>query len=350
MRAGLRFDSARARLQLADRAANPIRMRSFSRRTSCGITTKNIHVHAPVPFLLVALAFVAFLNWQAWQQDYAPKPAARRRARHCLRPRQRRPSSAEIPKPAGTPAPAAATTSPATGATTITQPLAARPRAHRPARSRHRYARRHRWCRPTCCSIRSIRRIKTHPVRLLDTAPATFFVAQDGLVSSTRSRRITGAIHVGKNRLRTRRRRRQARSAADMAGRIRPQSAQSIHFHARQLLDRNARRDQQRHPAPWTGNEYRQLQRVPPIVVTQRLRVQQSRALSPSPARRGTARRTNSRNCRSTSSPSRRSTRQFAGGWAAMLQHYFFAAWIPAAEETDSVFDTRRHERSARVI
>lgn len=28
--------------------------------------------------------------------------------------------------------------------------------------------------------------------------------------------------------------------------------------------------------------------------------------------------------------------RSFAGGWLAMIQHYFFAAWIPPADETDS--------------
>ena len=27
------------------------------------------------PILLVALAFVGFLLWQAWQQDYSPRPA-----------------------------------------------------------------------------------------------------------------------------------------------------------------------------------------------------------------------------------------------------------------------------------
>jgi YidC/Oxa1 family membrane protein insertase len=73
-------------------------------------------------FLLVALAFVAFLNWEAWQKDYAPQPAPAATSATPTAPAAT--SSAEIPKPAGANAPAAATTSPTPTAATNAQPSA----------------------------------------------------------------------------------------------------------------------------------------------------------------------------------------------------------------------------------
>ncbi len=277
-------------------------------RTSCG-THQRRSMSTTRSFLLVALAFVAFLNWEAWQKDYAPQPALRcdRRARHP--PHRATTSSAEIPqtrrqRSAGCSRDHLACADRRRKCRTV----GARPRAHRPARSRHRHARRHRWCKPTCSQYPIDPKEKDHPVRLLDTAPATFFVAQDGLVSTTVAPDHQAQFTVRKERLRTRRRRRQARSAADWQDASGLKVRKVYIFTRGQLPDRNAQRNQQRHAAAWTGNEYRQLQRVPPIVSTQRLLASTIPNASPSPARRGTARRTSSRSWRSTSSPTRRST------------------------------------------
>ena len=86
---------------------------------------------------------------------------------------------------------------------------------------------------------------------------------------------------------------------------------------------------------PWTGNEYRQLQRVPPVIVSkgfafsdpERFAFAGAAWYSPKDKFQKLA------FDKFAASPLKQET---AGGWVAMLQHYFFAAWIPDEGQTDT--------------
>ena len=289
------------------------------------------------PFLLVALAFVAFLNWEAWQQDYAPKPAPPTSATPTV-PAATSTSSAEVPKPAGSPAPVAATTSPAPADTTITQP-SARVHVRTDLLDLAIDTRGGSLVQADLLQYPVDPQDKTHPVRLLDTAPATFFVAQDGLVSSTvapdhqaqfTSEKNDYALAEGTDRLEV------PLEWQDASG----LKVRKVYIFTRgsYLIETRAEISNASQ-TPWTGNEYRQLQRVPPIVSTSGFAFNNPERI----AFAGAAWYSPQDKFKKLpfdkfgDSPLNAS---FAGGWEAMLQHYFFAAWIPPAEETDAYATT----------
>jgi len=87
--------------------------------------------------------------------------------------------------------------------------------------------------------------------------------------------------------------------------------------------------------SPWTGNEYRQLQRVPPVIKSsgfafsdpERFAFAGAAWYSPKDKFQKLA------FDKFAASPLKQDT---AAGWVAMLQHYFFAAWIPDPAQTDT--------------
>ena len=339
MRAGLRVvvvHLATGRLQLADQAAIPIRIHRLLRAPSA-LTSAKKSMSSTRSFLLVALAFVLFLNWQAWQQDYGAKPAAAATATSSVPGVTPSASSAEIPKPAGAQTPAAAT-----AATSPEQAPMQTQRVH---------------VRTDLLDIEIDTRggaiaqadllaypidpkEKDHPVRLLDTAPATFFVAQDGLVSTGSAAPDHQTVFNAENN---------AYALADGADKLEVpltwQDPSGVKVRKVYILTRGSYLIESRveitngTSVAWVGNEYRQLQRVPPIITGSGFSFNNPERYAFSGA--------------AWYSPQDKFKKlpfdkfidsplkgDFAGGWSAMLQHYFFAAWIPAAEETDSYSTT----------
>jgi YidC/Oxa1 family membrane protein insertase len=85
----------------------------------------------------------------------------------------------------------------------------------------------------------------------------------------------------------------------------------------------------------WNGNAYRQLQRVPPTVDTKGLKGYSNTerySFAGAAVYSATDKFQKLKFENFQKEPLRKS---FEGGWATMLQHYFFAAWIPASNELD---------------
>ncbi|HEX4479176.1 MAG TPA: membrane protein insertase YidC [Rudaea sp.] len=288
-------------------------------------------------FLLVALAFVAFLNWEAWQKDYAPQPATTSTT-SATPAAPTSTSSAEVPKPAGTAAPAAATISPTPSATTDAQP-SARVHVRTDVLDLAIDTRGGSVVQADLLKYPVDPKEKDHPVRLLDTSPATFFVAQDGLVSATvapdhlaqfTSEKDYYALGDGTDKLEV------PLEWQDASG----LKVRKVYIFTRgqYLIDTRVEINNGTQAA-WTGNEYRQLQRVPPIVSTSGFSFNNPERI----AFAGAAWYSPQDKFKKlpfdkfSDSPLNSS---FAGGWEAMLQHYFFAAWIPPTEENDSYATT----------
>jgi len=178
-----------------------------------------------------------------------------------------------------------------------------------------------------------------HPVRLLDRANATWFVAQSGLIAAQGSA-IVAPDHTALY---------QVEHNAYTLG-----SADSIEvpliwsgpggLSVRKVLTfrRGSYVIEQREEisnngaSAWHGNAYRQLQRVPPVYDSAGIkgyanveRYSFAGAAIYSPADKF-------EKLKFDHFAKEPLAKSFAGGWAAMLQHYFFAAWIPPAQEADS--------------
>jgi YidC/Oxa1 family membrane protein insertase len=288
-------------------------------------------------FLLVALAFVAFLNWEAWQKDYAPQavPAPTTSTTPAAPTAT---SSAEVPKPVGSAAPAAATTSPTPSAASNAGP-SARVHVRTDLLDLAIDTRGASLVQADLLQYPVDPKEKDHPVRLLDTAPATFFVAQDGLVSSTVAPDHQAPFTSEKNDY----------ALADGADKLEVplqwQDASGLKVRKVYIFTRGQYLIETRveitnnTPAAWTGNEYRQLQRVPPIVSTSGFSFNNPERIAFAGAAWYSAQDKFKKLPfdKFAESPLNGS---FAGGWAAMLQHYFFGAWIPPAEETDAYTTT----------
>ncbi len=175
------------------------------------------------------------------------------------------------------------------------------------------------------------------PFRLLDNTPAAFFEAQSGLVSNTGSAPDHRAMFTAE---------RTTYSLAPGAGSIDvpltwtgPDGlavTRNLIFHRGSYVIDQRQVIENRGTAPWTGNAYRQLQRVPPVIETGGLKGYANTdrySFSGAAWYSATDKFQKLKYDKFASDPLSES---FSGGWAAMLQHYFFAAWIPPAKETDS--------------
>jgi YidC/Oxa1 family membrane protein insertase len=286
-------------------------------------------------FLFAALAFVAFLLWQAWQQDYGPKSATQL-------PVTTAPAtgaspaapSAEIPLvPTATPTAAVATTQAAASPTASAAPrIEVRTDLLRLTID----ARGGAIVQADLLNYPVDPSQKDRPVRLLDDAAATFFVAQSGLVSGNAAapdhqalfsaEKTDYALAGGSDTLEV------PLTWTDASGlkvrKVYKLTRGSYLIEARVEIDNGA-------SVAWSGNEYRQLQRVPIVIGGGKMSFNNPEKFAFAGA--------------AWYSPQDKFKKldfskfaeaplkaEFAGGWAALLQHYFFAAWIPAADETDS--------------
>jgi len=288
---------------------------------------------SPRNLLLIALLFIGYLLWMQWQEDYPANPA-----HPAVASTNAATPAAPVPNGADVPNASAASAAPAA------EPVADAPK---PASVAH------------VIVTTDVLRIEidpvggnvvvadllaypqqpkdfAHPVRLFDDRDATWFVAQSGLVSNGgvvpdhqaafAAEKNDYALADGADSLEV------PLTWTDPSG----LTVRKIFAFKRGSYVIEQRQDiENKTAASWTGNAYRQLQRVPPIIDTAGIkgysnteRYSFAGAAWYSPADKFQKLKFD----HFTKEPLDKS---IAGGWAAMLQHYFFAAWIPAAGETD---------------
>lgn len=285
--------------------------------------------------LLIALLFIGYLLWMQWQEDYN-KPVAAPVATNTagtIEPA----SNAAVPAATSAPAPAATTivaqtptmpTAPVTPIIVTTDVL----RVEIDPRGGNIVA---------ADLLAYPRQPKdfSHPVRLLDASAATYFVAQSGLVSAQGSG-IKAPDHQATYHSE------HESYALDGAQTLEVPLTWSqpdglavrkvfVFKRGSYVIEQREEIHNQTGSA-WSGNVYRQLQRVPPIIDTSGIkgfsnieRYSFVGAAIYSPTDKF-------EKFKFDTFRKEPLAKTFAGGWAAMLQHYFFAAWIPATGETDT--------------
>jgi YidC/Oxa1 family membrane protein insertase len=298
----------------------------------------------PRTFLLVALLALSYLIYSQWQIDYDPQVATPVAT----------PSAIETPGAAATPVTATsaeipqARTAPSATATTTTAPAATGDIS------------------PTTnpiVVITDLLRVEIDPhggnvvsadllaypeqpkepqrVRLLDSNPEHFFVAQSGLVSD----KSPAPSHVAMFETTS-----HAFTLADGQDRLevpltwRDPSGISVTktfvFQRGSYVIEQRQQLYNQSTEAWVGNAYRQLQRVPLIIdhsgikgYTNTARYSFIGAAWYSPEEKFQKLAFD----KFTKEPL---DRKVSGGWIGLLQHYFFAAWIPPADETDQFTST----------
>ena len=286
--------------------------------------------------LVVALLFVAYLLWNQWQQDYAapanPAPAV----------------AASVATPAGAngagiptaTAPAATTNAAAPAAPTTTQQAAPTPAAQLIVLGNDVLKL---GIDPRGGSIVQAdllaypKQVKgdTSPVRLLDDSTSELFVAQDGLVGAAGSAAPDHLAEftsdVPNYTL--------APGANEVTATLHWRDASGVVVTKRYTLTRGSyvvqlRQQIDNHSARvWNGNAYEQLQRVqPPAPPKHFLEFYDPERSSFLGAAWYSAQDKFQKLAFDKFGKDPLSA-DAAGGWAAMIQHYFFAAWIPPANQ-----------------
>lgn len=283
--------------------------------------------------LVFALLFVAYLIWNQWQADYrTPPPAAAQApaASGTAAATPAVPAASTAPSPAGAPAPLApaASTAPVPAAAhpliTVTTDVL-RLAIDTQGGSLVRADLLHYPVKP---------KDTQHPVRLLDDGAERYFVAQSGLVSANAPAPDHRAVFKAEQSSYT-----LAPGQQQVVVTLTWQDPSGLTVKKRYTFERGsyvvrlAQEIDNGTAQPWSGNAYRQLVRVPPPVPPKHFlefydpeRVAYKGAAWYSPEKKF------------QKLPFDKFTKEpldveASGGWVAMLQHYFFAAWIPDAGE-----------------
>jgi len=292
-------------------------------------------------FLVVAWLMLAFLVWQAWQQDHAvPQVAAASTTAAASVPSTATDASAAVPKPmpavpASTPANAMATgatpaTSPAGGVATA---AAAPPVVLGNELLRLRID-------PLGARVIGAQLLaygqtadrNSPPVKLLDDDATDLFVAESGLVSKGPAPNHQSVFQVeGGSVDKT-----IAKGSASVAQTFVWTDPSGLQVRKTYTLKRGSyvidvhEEIRNGSASAWTGNDYRQLRRVPPIIKkTGGLTNPESYSFvgaswySPE----------DKYETRALTKYDDPLDKTVTGGWMAMVQHYFLAAWIPDAKE-----------------
>ena len=294
----------------------------------------------PRTFLLVALFALVYLIYSQWQIDYNPQVATPVQATSLaedasagLPVAQTNPStSGEIPQASATAAVATAAVVPPSATMNVsTDPIVVTTDLLRVEID------------PRGGSVISadllaypMHQNQAERVRLLDPSVEHFFVAQTGLVSvgspapnheamfDTVARTYT--LADGQNRLEV------PLTWTDPSG---VSVTKTFVFERGSYVIEQQQRVDNQSAAIWTGNAYRQMQRVPHLVDssgikgytnTERYSFNGAAWYSPEEKFQKLA------FDKFSKEPLDRSV---TGGWVGLLQHYFFAAWIPPPTETD---------------
>jgi YidC/Oxa1 family membrane protein insertase len=304
------------------------------------------------PLLLIAWLFVAYLLWQAWA-DFQRPPAASLPSTGANvdgAPAPAVAANVEIPDAAQAPAAGAVPSAPASA--DATSPAA--DAAPAPARRVTVETDVLRLVIDTRGgSIVSAQMLAypetlhaTTPVELLNDDPARLFHAQSGLVSAAGAAPDHTAMYEAEQD-------RYTLAGDTIEVPLTWRGDNGIVVRKSFVLKRGDYAIEVRHAirnegaAPWTGSAYRQLQRVPlrtsaGFSLTDATAITFHGAAWYSPEERFEKRQFDD----FVSEPLQRT---ITGGWAGLLQHYFFAAWIPGPQQAND-FTTVRVPDSNRYI
>ena len=290
----------------------------------------------PRMFLLVALLALGYLIWSQWELDYGPKPAPAT-------------PSAIVGGDAAAPTPATTPDIPLAGETPSAAPPAVVPTTTPAATV---------GALPPIVVTTDVLRVEIDPrggsvvaadllayareqkkperVRLLDTDPSRFFIAQSGLVSNGSAAPDHQAVFSAeKNAYEL------AAGEARLEVPLTWTDASGITVRKVFVFERDSYVIEQRQEivnrstTAWTGNAYRQLQRVPQVVDRSGLKgYTNTEAYSFAGAALYSPEKKFEKRAFDTFVKEPINAK-VADGWIAMLQHYFFAAWIPPAGEVD---------------
>jgi len=173
------------------------------------------------------------------------------------------------------------------------------------------------------------------PVRLFDDRAASFFEAQSGLVSGTgaapdhqatfQAARTDYHLADGEDVLEV------PLTWTDPSG----LDVRKVFTFQRGSYVIDQRHDiDNRGSQAWSGNAYRQLQRVPLVLDTSGIKGYANTARYSFMGAAIYSPDDKFEKLKFDNFAKEPLDKRFSGGWAAMLQHYFFAAWIPPADET----------------
>ncbi|HKE48442.1 MAG TPA: membrane protein insertase YidC [Rhodanobacteraceae bacterium] len=295
---------------------------------------------SPRNLLLIALLFLGYLLWNAWQEDYskAPPPPPHVAATTSSPDTKAPPtaSTGEVPNASST-STAPAPSTPAATPTAPTSPAAA----------------------PRVVVTTDVLRIEidthggnvvvadllaypqqpkdfAHPVRILDDSASRYFEAQSGLVSNGGSAPDhTAPFTAEKNDYKL------ADGADSVEVPLTWTDASGVTVRKVFALRRGSYVIEQRQEienkgsSAWNGNAYRQLQRVPPVIDTSGIKAYSNTERYSFIGAAWYNESDKFQKLKFDNFAKEPLNKSFAGGWAAMLQHYFFAAWIPDKAETD---------------
>jgi YidC/Oxa1 family membrane protein insertase len=298
----------------------------------------------PRSILLIALLLISFLLWNQWQQDYGQAPTAPP-ATAADSPAATTPAN-PAPSPPADDVPAAITGSQAPAASAAVPAAAAQPQGELVEISNDVLklwidTRGASVVRADLLAYPQQPRDYAHPVRLLDDSKEHFFIAQSGLASA-------GAVKAASHNDTFSVEQKSHTLAADQKTVEVPftwtNPASGLTVRKVFVLERGSyvlglRQEIKNEGAEaWTGNAYRQLQRVPPPAsktgffgsITNPQTYSFTGAAWYSPVDKFQKLGFD----KYLKSPLQ--NHPATGGWVAMLQHYFFAAWLPAADSAET--------------
>ena len=292
-------------------------------------------------FLLIALAFVAFLLWQAWQTDYAQPPVAATGV-------ATQDSAAQIPSDADADSVPGATDIPGPAPDAPVAPAPPAPMSDTAAAAAESDA-------PHVIVDTDVLRVeidtqggsvvrawlltypidpkrRDEPVVLLDNTPAHYVVAQSGLVSANGPAPDHRARYESPQR-----KYRLAEGAPAVEVPLVWHGENGLTVTKRFRFERGSYAIAVNHViengsgAPWSGSVYRQLQRSAPppagkFSFTNPEQYSFVGAAWFSPEE-------HFEKLKFDDFADEPLKREITGGWSALLQHYFFAAWLPPAME-----------------
>ena len=296
---------------------------------------------SPRNLLLIALLFLGYLLWSQWQEDYshgtAPPTAntAAPAGSATVPPTSPgAPSAADVPTASSGAAPVASATNPATTATTPT----ATPHVVVTTDVLRVEIDTHGGSVVVADLLAYPQQPKdyAHPVRLLDTSASNYFEAQSGLVSSQGvAPDHTATFSAEKNDYKL------ADGSDSIEVPLTWTDASGLTVRKVFVFKRASYAIEQRQEiinkaaTPWSGNAYRQLQRVPPIIDTHGIKAYSNTERYSFIGSAWYNASDKFQKLKFDNFAKEPLNKSFAGGWAAMLQHYFFAAWIPDPAEVD---------------